>query len=259
MLILVWFIMPGFNGCAPGNPWCLTMYWVTQSGGWFGSLIIVLIISTAFAFIPLHPRGKIVMFFRTFLSLVIILGSFAKLNESYLKSTFAISRPSHRFIIQQSGSKANLDSIYLLVVPERQKFFRSVVDTDTIHFHSIDKTILSHWIDEAGYSMPSGHTFNAFLLESMLSFSLFELNKRRITIWLYVPMIWAALVGLSRVVLGVHTPLDVSMGALLGLITSHGLLAIPALNRLLVPARHDEKAAHSNLKPRKGHDPGQIR
>ena len=72
-------------------------------------------------------------------------------------------------------------------------------------------------------------------------------------------MIWAALVGLSRVVLGVHTPLDVSMGALLGLITSHGLLAIPALNRLLVPARHDEKAAHSNLKPRKGHDPGQIR
>ncbi|MGC3943007.1 MAG: phosphatase PAP2 family protein [Chryseolinea sp.] len=237
MLILVWFVIPGFDGCAPGNLWCLTMYGVTQSGGWIGSLIIVVSISVAFAFVPLHPRARIVMFFRTLLSLIMILAAFAKLNESYIKSTFAVSRPSHRFILRESGSKANLDSIYLLVVPERQKFFRSVVDMDTVHFHSIDKVVLSHWIDEAGYSMPSGHTFNAFLLASMLSFSLFELNERRITVWLYMPMLWAALVGLSRVVLGVHTPLDVSIGAALGIIVSHALLSIPAMNKLFIPSR----------------------
>ena len=237
MLVLVWFVIPGFDGCAPGNLWCLSMYWITQSGGWIGSFVIVLITSIAFAFIPLHPRGRIVMFFRTLLALVVVLAAFAKLNETFIKSTFAVSRPSHRFILKEAGSKANLDSIYLLVVPERQKFFRGVVDTDTMRFHSIDKTVLSHWIDEAGYSMPSGHTFNAFLLASMLSFSLFELNERRITIWLCVPMLWAVLVGLSRVVLGVHTPLDVSIGAALGLLVSHALLAIPAMNRLIVPSR----------------------
>jgi len=237
MLFLVWIVSPGYSGCAPGSLWCHAMYWITQSGGWLGSFIIVVIISAAFAFIPLHPRGRIVMFVKTLLSLVIILGAFAKLNETYIKSSFAVSRPSHQFILRETHSKANLDSIYLLVVPERQQFFRKVVDADTLHFRNIDPLIVAHWIEEAGYSMPSGHTFNAFLLASMLSFSLYELSHRRITIWLYVPLLWASLVGLSRVVLGVHTPLDVSIGGALGLLVSHGLLAIPALNRLLVPKR----------------------
>ncbi|HTF22209.1 MAG TPA: phosphatase PAP2 family protein [Chryseolinea sp.] len=237
MLILVWVIAPGFNGCAPGSLWCLAMYWITQSGGWIGSFIIVLIISTAFAFIPLHPRARFVMFVRTLLSLTIILGGFAKLNETFIKSTFAVSRPSHRFILRESQSRASLDSIYMLVVPQRRLFFKKVVDGDTLHFKSIDQRVLAHWIDEAGYSMPSGHTFNAFLLASMLTFSLFELNQRRVTVGLLVPMIWATLVGLSRVSLGVHTPLDVTIGGALGLLVSHGLLAIPYLNRLLVPRR----------------------
>jgi phosphatidylglycerophosphatase B len=245
MLILVWLIVPGFNGCSPGSLWCLTMYGITQSGGWAGSLIIVLVISAAFASIPLHPRGRIVMFVRTLLSLTIVLGSFAKLNEALLKSTFAISRPSHQFILRESQSRANLDSIYLLVVPERRLFFKKVVDSDTLHFKSIDQRIIAHWIDEAGYSMPSGHTFNAFLLASMLTFSLFELSQRRITVWLFLPMIWAALVGLSRVTLGVHTPLDVTIGGALGLIVSHGLLAVPSLNHLLVPRRAGHRSDSS--------------
>lgn len=249
MLILVWLIVPGFNGCAPGSLWCLSMYWITQSGGWIGSFIIVLVISVSFAFIPLHPRGKIVMFIRTLLSLAVVLGGFAKLNEAYIKSTFAVARPSHQFILRESQSRASLDSIYLLVVPERRLFFKSVIGRDSLPFKAIDRRIIDHWIDEAGYSMPSGHTFNAFLLASMLSFSLFELNQRRVTAVLFVPMIWAVLVGLSRVVLGVHTPLDVTLGGALGLVISHGLLAIPYLNRILVPRResHHPNLAGKNL------------
>ena len=246
MLILVWVIVPGFIGCAPGSLWCLTMYGITQSGGWTGSLIIVLVISAAFASIPLHPRGRIVMFVRTLLSLTIILGGFAKLNETYIKSAFAVSRPSHQFIVRESQTRTNLDSIYLLIVPERRQFFKKIVDEDTLHFSSIDQRIVAHWIDEAGYSMPSGHTFNAFLLASMLTFSLFELNQRRITVGLFLPMIWAALVGLSRVALGVHTPLDVTVGGALGLIVSHGLLAVPSLNRLIVPVRAGHRSDSSS-------------
>ena len=211
------------------------MYWITQSGGWIGSSIIVLVISTAFAVIPLHPRARVIMFLRTLLSLTLVLGAFAKLNETYIKSTLAVSRPSHQFILRESRSKVNLDSIYLLVVTERRSFFKKVVDADTLRFKNIDSRVLAHWIDEAGYSMPSGHTFNAFLLASMLSFSIFELQQRRITIWAYIPMVWAAMVGLSRVVLGVHTPLDVTFGAALGLVVSHALLAIPPINQLLIP------------------------
>lgn len=244
MLLLAWFVVRGFSGCEPGSVLCLGAYWITQSGGWLGSFIIVAIISVAYAFIPLHPRAKIVMFIRTLLTLIIILGAFAKLNESLIKSRFAVSRPSHMLILKTTKSRVSLDSIYQLVVPERRVFFQKVIDSDTVSFNRIDKRVLGHWIYEVGYSMPSGHTFNAFLLASMLAFSLFELNNRRIGWWLYISMFWAAAVGLSRIILGVHTPLDVTIGAALGLLISHVLLAIPAMNRLLVPTQSRKASAH---------------
>lgn len=243
MLLLVWIVRPGFDGCPPGGWWCLSMYWITESGGWIGSSVIVLGISIGFAMIPLHPRAKAVMFLRTLLVLAMVLGGFAKFNEHFIKSRFAVSRPSHLFIIREGRSVITLDSIYRHVIDERRQFFKDIIDNDSVHFKKIDPKIIAHWIYEAGYSMPSGHAFNAFLLASMLSFCLFELNERRITIWLYAPMLWAALVGMSRVVLGVHTPLDVTVGGALGILVSHGLLSVPVLNGLFVPARTGHTAS----------------
>ncbi len=70
------------------------------------------------------------------------------------------------------------------------------------------------------FSLPSGHTAAAFLMASLLS-------------WFYpivaVPVfIWASMVGLSRVLLGVHYPGDILAGALLGLTIS--LLSITMLH-----------------------------
>lgn len=58
------------------------------------------------------------------------------------------------------------------------------------------------------FSLPSGHTSAAFLFVTFLSFGLSPL---------FFPMyLWAMAVGISRVVLGVHFPADVIMGAVLG-------------------------------------------
>lgn len=59
------------------------------------------------------------------------------------------------------------------------------------------------------FSFPSGHTSAAFLVATVLVL-LLPLN---VAGYLYV---WASLVALSRVVLGVHFPLDTVAGALLG-------------------------------------------
>lgn len=167
-------------------------------------------------------------------TLVILLSTFATLNEYVIKPAMGISRPSHAYILKQANSRAPLDSIYTLVTAERRSFLKGIIGGDTIHFKTIDPRILNHWIDEAGYSFPSGHSFNAFLLGSILAWCIYELRGRKLGVLPLIPLIWAALVAFSRVAIGAHTALDVTFGAGLGLIVSHTLIALPVTRRLIL-------------------------
>jgi undecaprenyl-diphosphatase len=62
------------------------------------------------------------------------------------------------------------------------------------------------------FSFPSGHTSAAFMVATLLGYFAPSLMPA-----LYV---WAALVGFSRVVLGVHFPTDTLMGVVLGVSTA---------------------------------------
>ncbi len=65
-------------------------------------------------------------------------------------------------------------------------------------------------IEARGYSMPSGHTIRSFA-SAMFLHPLVNNGKSRLLIW-----ILAALMGLSRIFVGVHYPSDVLAGALIG-------------------------------------------
>ncbi|MDN4502170.1 phosphatase PAP2 family protein [Alteromonadaceae bacterium BrNp21-10] len=62
------------------------------------------------------------------------------------------------------------------------------------------------------FSLPSGHTAAAFLMASLLAH-----YYPSIALLVYA---WAAIIGLSRILLGVHYPSDIVVGALLGKIIS---------------------------------------
>lgn len=58
------------------------------------------------------------------------------------------------------------------------------------------------------FSLPSGHTAGAFVVVAAVA-SCYPL-------WLPLVLLWASGIGLSRIILGVHFPLDVCAGAVLG-------------------------------------------
>lgn len=79
--------------------------------------------------------------------------------------------------------------------------------------YEIKKDINTYGIIMKDYSFPSGHTSASFTLATVLS-----LNDPRLTIPAYL---YASLVGISRIYLGVHYPSDVFFGGFLGTILSY--------------------------------------
>jgi phosphatidylglycerophosphatase B len=232
-------LYPAFTACSKDSVWSTFAYWVTQSAGKFGTLGIVLVTSSLFATHFKNPKKKAWTFIQSFLGLTILLSTFAFLNEHVIKPAVGFARPSHSYIIEKTKSNANLDSLYALTTENRKTFFKNILASDTVHFNGIDQRILDHWVDEAGYSFPSGHSFNAFLLASILAFSIYKSEHRKIKYLYFIPLLWALLVAISRVAVGAHSPLDVSVGAGIGLIVSHVLLSIGKTRNIIVPKRLD--------------------
>lgn len=232
LLCAVWLFDLAFTGCTRGSLWCAAVYWATESAGRIGTIVILAGAALLYSFYAETAGGKVKTFFSIFLSVGLILWAFAYLNEHVLKPSIRQFRPSHAYILDQTRSKATLDSLYQLPEADRRTFFRDLIASDTVSFRTIDEHILNHWIAEAGYSFPSGHSFNAFLLGTLLAFGLFHSGIS----WLAcIPLTWASFVAVSRVALGAHSALDVSIGAAMAITVAYSLLQLPAARRLLAP------------------------
>lgn len=68
------------------------------------------------------------------------------------------------------------------------------------------------------YSLPSGHTAAAFLMATLISCFFPELA--------FTAFMWAGLIALSRILLGVHFLSDVVIGALLGVLSAQASMSL---------------------------------
>src|SRR6185436_8236458 len=91
--------------------------------------------------------------------------------------------------------------------------------------------VRGHWIAETGYSFPSGHSFSAMLFATyFLALGLTYFSGRRLWVF-YLLAVWAVAVCFSRPILRVHSPTDVCVGAIEGVLA--GVLAFLLVRGIL--------------------------
>ncbi len=232
MLCVIWLFPIGFTACSKDSLWCSTAYWITESSGKWGTALIIL--AASFLFIIWLQEKKGITFLKSILAFSILLGTFAFVNENVTKKILKLPLPCQTYMASQCGTAVKMDSICSLGESVRKSFFEQLVKSNPSGFNNIDQKVLNHWMQEAGYSFPSGHSFNAFLLACILAFSMYE-SKNKIAKQLYIlPFFWAATVCVSRVAIGAHSPVDVSFGAGLGLLIAELCLYFDYSRKLIL-------------------------
>ncbi|HOI70693.1 MAG TPA: phosphatase PAP2 family protein [Methanobacterium sp.] len=71
---------------------------------------------------------------------------------------------------------------------------------------------------ESGSSFPSGHTASSFVTAIVIGLKYHKKTSGKKHLLIYLMLIFAVIVGFSRIYVGVHYPYDVISGALLGVV-----------------------------------------
>ena len=198
----------------------LLVFGLTESGG---SRFVPLVLAAALAAwaterdqarIRRHKEAWV-----AFLLLAAMLPATALVNEFVLKPAVAAPRPSHQRLVA-AGIIPDLDAFYRLDRSRRTAWLQARLSEPataaTIARLDLHPVVLRHWVRETGYSFPSSHAMNAFAAATLLlGGALVHPTPRRRRI-AGIMLVWAIGVALSRVLLLVHRPLDVTAGAAAG-------------------------------------------
>lgn len=96
----------------------------------------------------------------------------------------------------------------------------------------------------SGYSFPSSHAVNNFAFAAFLSF-----YYRR---WAWIFYTYAFLIGLSRIVVGVHYPFDVAGGAIIGIVYAFIVIGIyEFIGKIFPVLRVQELSASPIVEPQR--------
>ncbi len=88
--------------------------------------------------------------------------------------------------------------------------------------HSMSARVIERIRCGGGYSFTSSHATNHSAI-AFFFFFLFAAHKGR---WRWALVLWAISIGMAQIFVGVHYPLDVICGLLLGLIIGRGMAAL---------------------------------
>jgi len=209
------------------GPLAQTAYWIAESGGTIGTPVIAIsMVGLLLGRSGLSWKQRGVELLVIVLALATLFGGAAYLNEFVVKPYFAIPRPDIIELAVPSAEtsvlKMSADEFYAMPTKSiRSDHLKKVLTPDVSP--PMDDHIRNHWIHETGYSFPSGHSFSAMLVATVfLALGLSYFSQARLWAF-YLLVAWAVAVCYSRPILRVHSPTDVCVGGVEGIVV--GVLA----------------------------------
>lgn len=98
----------------------------------------------------------------------------------------------------------------------KEKLLSNIIHQPLFEQWNIPNWLAKHWVSDKEYSFPSGHTFFACFF-ALLASLLFNKSDKFIVFSL---TLWACIVMLSRLFLGMHRPVDLIGGIIIAMATS---------------------------------------
>ncbi|MBK8551133.1 MAG: phosphatase PAP2 family protein [Ignavibacteria bacterium] len=148
----------------------------------------------------------------------------------YFKDIFRNPRPSQLYLVEKGSIQKGGAEFFSMPLEEKSRFMRKTIDDNETGFNDIYPPILNSWVYESGYSFPSGHAETSFFLGTILAFVIIKTHSKKY--YVLIPLAWAILVAISRVVIGVHYPIDVTAGAFIGLSIALIIISLKRINKI---------------------------
>lgn len=186
------------------------LFWLTETASAPWALISCFLLLLVFIW-KLKVRSL-----KNIIKLTVILASSVIVGQgikTVVKSTLEEPRPFVMWLEEAHG----IDDEYFYSLPRKER--AALIETIIKNDASVPQWGKSHWKNETGYSLPSGHTiFSACW--ALLFVGFFNFKKHYLLV--SAAVLWAGGISFSRLILGMHWPLDLVGGILVALMVAIG-------------------------------------
>ncbi|MWP50178.1 MULTISPECIES: phosphatase PAP2 family protein [unclassified Gilliamella] len=182
------------------------LFLVTETASFPWAIITSAILFLVF-YLLLPNKTKIILLWLLLVSAILS----GQIIKSLLKSQTTESRP---YVLWMADEFNITDQqFYSLTDLEKKEIIYQLLNNST----TIPSWLSKHWQHETGYSFPSGHTLFA-VTWAFLALMLLKFKQHYIIITSAI--IWSILIEISRLLLGMHRPIDLITSILIAWIIS---------------------------------------
>lgn len=169
----------------------------------------------------------------TIAAMAIVLPGNGLLNVHVVKPAVGVPRPNIVTLAEDGVLGAGIDDGAAFYAAGDKEERRNLLRERLTPSQSLGLSPLvrEHWVHETGYAFPSGHVTSAMTFAALwVGLGVLWLTGWRRAVAIIGLAMWAVAVAYSRVLLGVHTVADVTVGALVGI--GWGLAAVHLIRRV---------------------------